>query len=150
MLERGVHLISVCTQDTSPVFAAAAAPTEPSNCNVTLNMKMLISDGTSLPQCRQVSCPFLLLSHLISSNFPSSSLPLVPSLLIPPLIHRCLRSAQQFGTFRATVLHFFYRLGAIIYHFRVAHNVHTHIHTHHHHRESLTLSIWDVEESWTV
>ena len=74
--------ICLRTQTHNPFFFFLA-PHHRQNCNVTLNMKMLISDGTSLPQCRHVSCPALFLSRLISSNLPHSS----PLPVIPPL-HR--------------------------------------------------------------
>ncbi len=106
--------------------------------------------------------PVLPSSCLVSSHL--ISLPLLSFLLLSSLlcaVHRCLCSAQQFGTFRVTVSRLFYHLGAIIYHLRVAHNVHSHTHTHththtraHHQRDSLPLSICDVdfpaEESWTM
>lgn len=69
-------------------------------------------------------------SCLIPSNLPSS--PLVPPPFIPPLYRS--ETPLHFGTFRATVSRLFYHLRAIVYHFRVAHNVHTHtaIETHFH------------------
>lgn len=113
--------------DTHPFFFFLA-PHHRQNCNATLNRKMLISDGTSLPRCWHVSCPTLFLSRLISSNLPHSSpLPVIPPLHLSAT-HRCLCSAQQFGTFRVTVSRLFYHLRAIIYHLRVAHT-HTHRHT---------------------
>lgn len=96
--------------------------------------------------------PVLSSSCLVSSHL--ISLPLLSFLLLSSLlssVHRCLCSAQQFGTFRVTVSRLFYHLRAIIYHLRVAHNVHSRTH---HHRDSLLLSTCDVdfpaEESWTM
>lgn len=90
---------------------------------------MLISDGRSLPQCWQVSCPpppRLVSSHLIS-------LPLLSFLLLSSPLST-VQTPLHFGTFRVTVSRLFYHLRAIVYHFRVAHNVHTHtaIETHFH------------------
>lgn len=63
---------------------------------VTLNMKMLISDGTRPPTVLTGLLSNLLLSCLVSSDPP---LPL----LFLSLIHARPCSAPQFGTFRATV-----------------------------------------------
>lgn len=76
--------------------------------------------------------PVLSSSCLVSSHL--ISLPLLST------VHRCLCSAQQFGTFRVTVSRLLYHLRAIIYHLRAAHT-----HTQHHEKDSLLLSICDVD-----
>lgn len=71
--------------------------------------------------------PVLPSSCLVSFHL-ISPIPLLSLLSLLSTAHRCLCSAQQFGTFRVTVSRLFYHLRAIIYHLRVAHT-HTHRHT---------------------
>ena len=94
--------------------------------------------------------PVLPSSCLVSFHL-ISPIPLLSLLSLLSTAHRCLCSAQQFGTFRVTVSRLFCHLRAIIYHLRVAHT-HTHTHTHYHRDFHSAFVMWISlpEESLTT
>ena len=143
--ERFVYLSTHSNTHAPPsFFFLFLAPHHRQNCNATLNMKMLISDGTSLPRCWHVSCPTLFLSRLISSNLPHSSpLPVFPPLhrsQMPLLCSALLSSlAPSEWRFHASSI-----TSGLLYTISDL-RAHTHTHTHTHTRtniETSTQHLW--------